>query len=109
MFNPAINAALMAAAQDHESEESLQKKLREAKALNSFSAGALELNAKQRHLLGKAVAAGTIAKTADGRLYLNERMISERKEGHGFMLALILLAVGSVISSVAVLSAMAGG
>ena len=109
MFNPAINAALLAAAHDQESEESIRTKLREAKALNSFSAIPLDLNEKQQELLRQALGAGTIVKIADGRFYLNERKIAERKEGHGFMLVLMILVIGSVIASVAVLATRAGG
>ena len=45
----------------------------------------------------------------DGRLYLNERALSERKEGQGYMALLILLVIGSVIASVAVLALRSGG
>lgn len=109
MINPAVTAALLAASQDEESEEFIQKKLREANAEGSSSAIRLELNEKQAKFLHAALETGTVVKTVDGRLYLNERALSERKEGQGYMALLILLVIGSVIASVAVLALRGGG
>ena len=109
MINPAVTAALLAASQDEESEEFIQKKLREANAEGSSSAVQLELNEKQEKYLDQALEKGTVVKTVDGRLYLNERALSERKEGQGYMALLILLVIGSVIASVAVLALRNGG
>jgi hypothetical protein len=109
MINPAVTAALLAASQDEESEEFIQKKLREANAEGSSSAIRLELNEKQEKYLDKALETGTVVKTVDGRLYLNERALSERKEGQGYMALLILLVIGSVIASVAILTLRSGG
>ena len=108
MINPAVTAALLAASQDEESEEFIQKKLREAKAEGSSSAIRLELNEKQEKYLDEALENGTVVKTVDGRLYLNERALSERKEGQGYMALLVLLVIGSVIASVAVLALRSG-
>jgi len=109
MINPAVTAALLAASQDEESEEFVQRKLREANADGSSSAIRLELNEKQEKYLDEALEKGTVVKTVDGRFYLNERALSERKEGQGYMALLILLVIGSVIASVAVLALRGGG
>ena len=109
MINPAVTAALLAASQDEESEEFIQKKLREANAEGSSSAVQLELNEKQEKYLDQALQKGTVVKTVNGRLYLNERALSERKEGQGYMALLILLVTGSVIASVAILALRNGG
>jgi len=109
MINPAVTAALLAASQDEESEEFIQKKLREANAEGSSSAIRLELNEKQERFLDKALEQGTVVKTIDGRLYLNERALSERKEGQGYMALLVLLVIGSMIASVAILALRSGG
>ena len=53
--------------------------------------------------------AGTVKRTADGRFYLHEQAVADRKEGRGFMAVLILITIASVIASVAVLAASAGG
>src|SRR4030095_5944106 len=106
MINAGVTAAILAAQQD---EESIQAKLRKAKALGASNATHLELNQKQQRFLDQALANGTVVKTVDGRLYLNERAVSERKEGQGYMALLILLVIGSVIASVAVLAARGGG
>ena len=103
MINPAITTALLAAAQDKHSEEYLATKLREAGALGSSTAIALDLDEKQQKLLDQAIANGTVVKTLEGRFYLNERAVSERKEGQGFMALLILLVVGSIVASLLVL------
>ena len=47
--------------------------------------------------------------TLNGRFYLNERAVSERNEGHGFMALLILVVVGSIIASLVVLVSGTGG
>ena len=108
-MNPAITAALLAASQDEESEEYISTKLREAKALGTFAAVQLDLNEKQQKLLEKQLANGTVVRTVDGRLYLSERAVSDRKEGQGYLVLLILLVAASVIASVAVLAIRAGG
>ena len=109
MVNPAITAALIAASHQEEMEQKVEGRLKEARALSPGSAVALELKDKEQALLDQALASGTVKRTADGRLYLNERAIADRTEGQGFMALLILLAVASVIASVAVLAARAGG
>ncbi|MCL6742071.1 hypothetical protein LZ518_13135 [Sphingomonas sp. RB56-2] len=109
MFNPAITAALQVASNDEESEEFIQTRLKEAKALGASAAISLDLNEKQQKLLDKALSSGTVVKTVDGRFYLNERAVSDRREGNGFMALLILLVAASVIASGAILAARAGG
>ena len=109
MINPAVTTALLAAAQDKHSKEFIASKLRECNALGSSTAITLDLDEKQRKLLDQAVGDGTVVKTLDGRFYLNERMVSEQKQGQGFMALLIILVVGSIIASVLVLISRAGG
>ena len=109
MVNPAITAALLAASQEEDSEEFIQKKLRDAKALGTSDAIVLDLNEKQQKFRDQAIEKGTVVKTLDGRFYLNERALSDRKEGQGYMALLILLVIGSVIASVAVLALRSGG
>ena len=108
-MNPAITAALVAASHDEDTEAFIQTKLRDAKALGASSAIELDLTDKQRTLLDQAVANGTVVKTVDGRFYLNERAVTDRQEGQGFMALLIILVVGSLIASVAVLVLRSGG
>jgi hypothetical protein len=108
-MNPAITAALIAASQDEESEEYIATKLREAKALGSSVAIRLDLNEKQQELLERQLANGTVVRTIDGRLYLSERAVSDRQEGQGYMVLLILLVIGSVVASAAVLAIRTGG
>ncbi len=105
MFNP----ALMAALQNKESEDFLQKRLKAAEALGASSAIPLALDEKQQKLLDQAIGQGTVIRTVDGRFYLNERAVNERKEGQKYMALLILLIAGSVIASVAILASRANG
>jgi hypothetical protein len=109
MVNPAITAALIAASHQEEAEKTIEGKLKKAGALGPSSAVKLDLSDKEQPLLDQALAAGSVKRTGDGRLYLNEMAIADRKEGQGFMALLILLAVGSLIASFAVLAARAGG
>jgi len=109
MINAGVTAAILAASQDPDSEEFIQTHLRQAKAQGATAAIPLELSDKQQKLLDKALAGGTVVKTVDGRFYLNERAVSDQREGNGFMALLILLVIGSVIASVAILAERAGG
>lgn len=108
MVNPAINVALLAAANQEEIQQKIEGPLKKARAVARESAVALELKDKEQKLLDQALASGSVKRTDDGRLYLNERVIADRNEGQGFMALLILLAIASVIASVAVLAAQAG-
>ena len=107
MVNPAITAALIAAYQE-EVEQKIEGRLKKAKATSIGRAIALELKDKEQKLLDQALTSGSVKRTADGRLYLNERAIADRTEGQGFMALLIVLAVGSVVASVVALAAQAG-
>jgi hypothetical protein len=109
MANPAITAALIAAAHQEEVEEKIEARLKKANALAPASAIALELKEKERELLDLALAAGTVKRTGNGKLYLDELAVSDRKEGQGFMAILILLVVASVMASGLVLAVRAGG
>lgn len=108
MVNPAITAALIAASLEEEVKEKIEGRLKQARATSPGSAIRLNLDAKQQELLDQAVASGTVKQTADGRAYLNEMALADRSEGQGLKALLILLAIGSVIASVAVLAAKAG-
>ena len=108
MVNPAITAALLAAANQEEIEQKVEGRLKKAGALSMASAVALELKDKEQKLLDQALASGTVKRTDDGRLYLNERVIADRKEGQGFMALLILLAVASILASAIALAARSG-
>ena len=108
MSNPAITAALIAASRQQEVEEAIEGKLRKAKATGPSTAIALGLSGKEKELLEQAVTEGTVKATTDGRYYLNERAIADRKEGQGFMVVLILLVVASIMASGIVLAKMAG-
>lgn len=107
MVNPGITAVLIAASRQEEAEQEIEDRLKEAGADSAASAITLELADKEQALLEQALASGTVKRTGDGRIYLNERAIADRKEGHGFMALLILLAVASVVASIAILAAQA--
>ncbi len=109
MVNPAITAALIAASRQEDVAQKIEARLKTARALSAATAVALELKDKEQELLDQALAAGSVKQTSDGRLYLNERVIADRKEGQGFMALLILLAVASVLASVVALAAQSGG
>ncbi len=109
MVNPAITAVLIAASREEEVKEKIEGRLKKARAMSPASAIALELDGKQQELLDQAVASGTVKRTADGRSYLDEMAIADRKEGQGFMVLLIMLVIASVIASAAVLAAQTGG
>ena len=99
-MNPAINAALIAAAAKQASDEGIEAKLREAGAVDVTHATAFAPdNDTEQQLLDQAIARGTIARTADGRVYLDERAIADRKQGQGFMVLVILLIAASLIAS----------
>jgi len=108
MSNPAITAAIIAASRHQEIEEAIEGRLAKAKATGPSSAVPLELAGKEKELLDQAVAEGMVKITSDGRYYLNERAIADRKEGQGFMVVLILLVVASIMASGIVLANMAG-
>ena len=108
MVNPAITAALIAASQQEDVEQKIEGRLKKAGALSRGSAIALELKDKEQRLLDQAVASGAVQRTEDGRVYLNERVIADRKEGQGFMALLIILVAASIIASGAMLLVSAG-
>jgi hypothetical protein len=108
MVNPGIAGALIAASRREDVEEKIEGRLKKAGAISLASAITLELKDKEQVLLDQALASGSVKRTDDGRLYLNERVIADRKEGQGFMALLILLVVASVIASVAILAARPG-
>src|SRR4029450_2296442 len=105
MTNPSITAALIAASRHEEVEEKIEGRLKKANALAPASAVALELKEKEQPLLDQALASGTVRRTGDGRLYLDELMVANRKEGQGFMALLIILIAASGIGSAGTLAA----
>ena len=108
-MNPAIHAAIIAATQQEAVKEKVENMLREAKALGSSSAIIFDpADEAEQKLLEAALGTGNVVRTPDGRVYLNERAISDRQEGHGFMALLILLVIGSVFATVAILVSRGG-
>ena len=108
MVNPAITAALIAAFRQEAVEQKIEGRLKKANATSPPRAIELPLDDKHKKLVEQALAAGTIKRTAEGRYYLHEAAVGDRKEGQGFMALLILLAIGSLIASTAVLLDWAG-
>ncbi|HET9336903.1 MAG TPA: hypothetical protein VFO12_10915 [Sphingomicrobium sp.] len=108
-MNPAIHAAIIAATHQEGIEKKIEGRLKKARALGPASAIALDLEGKDRDLIDHAIVAGTVKRTSDGRLYLHEQAVADRKEGQGFMVVLIVLVMGSLIASAAVLATSAGG
>lgn len=103
MVNPAITAALLAASRQEDVQEKIEAKLKKAGAISPASAIGLSSNPKEQELLDQALAAGTVKRSTDGRYYLHEQAIADRREGQGFKALLILLVIASLIASVAVL------
>ena len=109
-MNPAIHATIIAATQQEAVKEKVEDKLREARALGASSAAIFDpADEAEQKLLDAAISSGNVVRTLDGRVYLNERAVSDRQEGQGYMALLIILVIGSVIASVAVLATRAGG
>jgi hypothetical protein len=108
MSNPAITAALIAASRQQDIEEAIESRLKKSKATGPSSAIPLDLEGKDKELLDQALAAGAVKTTTDGRYYLNERVIADRREGQGFMVVLILLVLASIMASGFVLLKAAG-
>ena len=104
MSNPAITAALIAASRRQEVGEAIEGRLKKARALGPSSAILLELEGQQAELLEQAIAEGTVRRLENGRLYLNEQAVADRKEGQGFVLALVLLIAASFAASAIVLA-----
>ncbi|MFL6738465.1 MAG: hypothetical protein ACJ8E4_02415 [Sphingomicrobium sp.] len=109
MTNPAITAALIAASRQEDVEQKIEGRLKKAKAFSPASAVALELKDKEQALLDQALAAGTVKRTAGGRVYLDELALADRKEGQNFMAILILLVAASIIASIGILLVWSGG
>ena len=103
MTNPAITAALIAATQQEEIAEKIERRLRKAGAVSRSRAAALDWSDKELELVEKAIARETVQRRPDGRLYLSEQRIGDRSEGQLFLLLLLLLAVASVLATVIVL------
>ena len=108
MVNPAITAALIAATRQEEVEQKIEGRLRKAEAHSPARAIALSLSEKDQPLLDQALASGTVKETANGRYYINEQVIADRKEGQGFTVLLILLVFGSILASLIVLVGFSG-
>jgi len=106
--NPAIHAAIIAASHQEAIEENVENRLRAAKAFGSSSAIAFApADDAEQKLVDAALATGNVIRTTDGRFYLNERAVADRKEGQGFMALLITVIFASLIATGAAL-AMAG-
>ena len=96
-MNPAITAALIAAAHEEEIEKEVVGKLREARATGPSSA--IPLAGAKREHLDEAMADGSVKETSDGRFYLDERAIADRKEGQGFLALLIIAVIFLIVAS----------
>ena len=107
-MNPAITAALIAAAHEEEAEKLVLGRLRDARATGPSSAIPLDLDGDKRKLLDEALGNGAVKKTSDGRFYLDERAIADRKEGQGFLALVIILVCLSVVASGVALIAVFG-
>jgi hypothetical protein len=107
-MNPAITAALIAAAHQEEAEKLVLGRLRNARATGQSSAIPLGLDGDKRKLLDEALGNGTVKKTSDGRFYLDERAVADRKEGQGFLALVIILVCLSVVASAVALIAVFG-
>ena len=107
-MNPAITAALIAAAHEEEIETNVVGRLRDGKAVGPSSAIPLDLDGDKRKLLDEALGNGTVKKTSDGRFYLDERAVADRKEGQGFLALVIILVCVSVVASGVALIAVFG-
>ncbi len=104
-MNPALHAAIIAASNQEAIEEKIETRLREAKAFGSSSAIAFEpADDAEQKLLEAALGTGNVVRTADGRIYLSERAVADRKEGQGFMALLIVLIAASIIATGAALA-----
>ena len=100
-MSAAVHLAIMAA---HKAEKDLATRLTEATAINSASASMHSpSNAAEQAQLDEALGLGIVIRRADGRIYLNQRAVSERNEGMAYGLLLTLLALGSVAASIAAL------
>ena len=107
-MNPALHAAIIAASQQEAIEEKIETRLRETGALGPSSAITFApADEAERKLLDAALSTGNVVRSSDGRVYLSERAVADRKEGQGFMALLITLILASLIASGAAL-AMAG-
>ena len=105
-MNAAIHIALMAA---HQAEENIAARLATEKAISWASAiKYTPANSTQQAQLDEAIGLGLVVRRADGRVFLNERAVSERNEGIGYGVLLGLLALGSAAASVAALIVFAG-
>ena len=107
MSNPAITAALIAASRQQEVEEAIEGR-QEGQGHRAVERHIAQPRRKAKGTAGSGAAAGTVKTTGDGRHYLNERAIADRKEGQGFMVVLILLVIASILASGLVLLKTAG-
>ena len=106
MSNPAITAALIAASRQQEVEEAIEGR-QEGQGHRAVERHIAQPR-RSKGTAGSGDAAGTVKTTGDGRHYLNERAIADRKEGQGFMVVLILLVIASILASGLVLLKTAG-
>ena len=108
MVNPAINAAIIAAAAQQQAltDQHVLKPLKAAGATSARTATSLDLSAKGADkLLAGLVKRGHVRKTADGRYWLDEGAI-KRSQAAGLRIALIIIAflLSVTVSLVALLA-----
>ena len=100
-MSAAVHIALMAA---HQAEKEITARLTAAKAIDAASAIMHQPSDEtEQALLDEALDLGIVIRRGDGRIYLNQRAVSERNEGMAYGLLLTLLALGSVAASIAAL------
>jgi hypothetical protein len=99
-MNPAINAALIAAAaQGQSAQQALVKQLTEAKAFGPSSAVPLTpTNAAEEKALTELVGLMTV-RPYSGRYYLDRDRQKEREAQQGWIALVILLAIASLLAS----------
>lgn len=100
-MSAAVHIALMAA---HQAQKDIATRLTAAKAIDPASAIMHQPSDEaEQAQLDEALGLGIVVRRGDGRIYLNQRAVSERNEGMAYGLLLTLLALGSVAASIAAL------
>ena len=100
-MNAAVHVALMAA---HQAKKDIATRLTEAKATDASRAIMHQPSDEaEQAQLDEALGLGIVVRRADGRIFLNQRAVSECNEGMAYGLLLTLLALGSVAASIAAL------
>lgn len=101
MVNPALNAALMAAAARRQSaREALLKRLAEARAVQPSDAIALDAGGEEEAALTELIGQAIVRPAGNGRYYLDRHRQKEQEARQGWILLVVTLAALSVLASV---------